>query len=238
MEYKKFLIPVSIEADFLDEAWFLALQSMFIDGRVYQIDQGSFEGHRRLELDFVTINIKHPGEGNLIPVIPEGMARVTAPASPEHVNSYYSYLMSADKAEYEQYTYGERIVGGVNQVEKIIERFRKYGEGTNQCCMAVARPEDIELTDPPCLRMIDCRMMYGQLHFIVYFRSWDLWGGLPSNLAGIQTLKAIMADSIGCGDGEIIACSKGLHLYDMAWEQAAIRTYKIEQYNHLMKFLG
>jgi thymidylate synthase len=35
-----------------------------------------------------------------------------------------------------------------------------------------------------------------------------------------------MADEIGVGDGEIIAVSKGLHLYDYVWDLAKLRTGK------------
>jgi thymidylate synthase len=86
--------------------------------------------------------------------------------------------------------------------------------------MAVGSRESIKLPDPPCLRGIDTRVENGKLHFIVYFRSWDLWAGLPSNLAGIQLLKEYVASEIGAADGELIALSKGLHLYDYAWELA------------------
>jgi thymidylate synthase len=37
-------------------------------------------------------------------------------------------------------------------------------------------------------------------------------------------LKEYMASEIGVEDGEIIASSKGLHLYDYAWDLAKIRT--------------
>ena len=57
----------------------------------------------------------------------------------------------------------------------------------------------------------------------VYFRSWDLWGGLPANLAGIQQLKEYMAGQIGVDDGEMIVESKGLHLYGYAEELAKLR---------------
>ena len=76
------------------------------------------------------------------------------------------------------------------------------------------------------LRLIDTRVRYGKLHFILYFRSWDLWGGFPSNLGGLQLVKQYMAEEIGVSDGEIIAVSKGLHLYDYSWELAKIRTNK------------
>jgi thymidylate synthase len=87
-------------------------------------------------------------------------------------------------------------------------------------------PSDIKLVDPPCLRIIDTRVRYGKLHFILYFRSWDLWGGFPSNLGGLQLVKQYMAEEIGVDDGEIIAVSKGLHLYDYAWDLAKLRTNK------------
>lgn len=74
-----------------------------------------------------------------------------------------------------------------------------------------------------CLRSIDTRIQDGKLHFVVYFRSWDLWGGFPANLAAIQHLKEYMAGQIGVEDGELIAESKGLHLYDYAVPFARMR---------------
>jgi thymidylate synthase len=92
--------------------------------------------------------------------------------------------------------------------------------------MEVGMPQDIVSSDPPCLRLIDTRVRYGKLHFVVYFRSWDLWAGFPANLAGVQLLKEYMAQQIGTEDGEIIAVSKGMHLYDYTWDLAKLRTYR------------
>jgi thymidylate synthase len=86
--------------------------------------------------------------------------------------------------------------------------------------MAVGNEQSISLPDPPCLRAIDTRIRDGKLNFVVYFRSWDLWAGFPANLAALQLLKEYMSSEIGVGDGEIIALSKGLHLYQYAWELA------------------
>jgi thymidylate synthase len=43
-------------------------------------------------------------------------------------------------------------------------------------------------------------------------------------LAGLQLLKEYMAKEIGVDDGEIIASSKGLHLYHDCWDLAKTRT--------------
>jgi thymidylate synthase len=84
-------------------------------------------------------------------------------------------------------------------------------------------PQDITLEDPPCLRLIDTRLMDGKLHFVLYFRSWDLWAGFPSNLAAIQLLKEYMCQEIGVEDGTITAVSKGLHLYEYTFGLALQR---------------
>lgn len=78
--------------------------------------------------------------------------------------------------------------------------------------------------DPACLRVLDFRFdQQKKLHVFIYFRSWDLWGGFPANLAGIQRLKEYVAENIGAEDGSMICASKGLHLYDHCIDVAAKR---------------
>jgi thymidylate synthase len=131
--------------------------------------------------------------------------------------------MTSTKQPGEQYTYGARLEP---QIQAVIDMFKNDGYGTNQACMSVSKPSDIDLPDPPCLRSIDCRISNDKLHFVVYFRSWDLWNGYPANLGAIQLMKEYMASEIGVEDGEIIASSKGLHLYDYIWELAKLRTMR------------
>ena len=114
----------------------------------------------------------------------------------------------------------------LNQIEWIIDTYRRFGFRNNQMVLQVAHPSDVTLLDPPCLRSIDTRIQDEALHFMIYFRSWDLWGGMPANLAGIQNLKEYMAGEIGVNDGEMIVESKGLHLYGYAEELAKLRCLK------------
>jgi thymidylate synthase len=110
----------------------------------------------------------------------------------------------------------------ISQVDLAIEVYKEYPR-TNQMCLQVAKPSDIMLIDPPCLRHIDTRVQDGKLHFYPYFRSWDLYSGLPANLAGISMLQEHMANEIGIEQGEMICTSKGLHLYDYTVSFAEMR---------------
>ena len=240
------LKPVHIEAFDLDDAWFRSLAQILEHGYVYKIDRGSYAGQRRLEFDFVTIRVKNPAH-QIIPIIPEGSS-IPAPTTMDYIQQYLQYLLTSTKTETEDYTYGERLVDPkirietesdgrkmvkqmplqCNQIEEVIKIYKTQGPGTNQATMEIGMPSDIKLQDPPCLRIIDTRLRYGKLHFILYFRSWDLWGGFPSNLGGLELVKQHMAEEIGVENGEIIACSKGLHLYEYAWELAKQRTRKYD----------
>jgi len=213
---------IFIEARDLPDAWFQCVYQILEKGRTYRIDRGSFSGQERLEFDYITVHIKFPGTRPLLPDIPPALG-IPNPVADDYLDQYLPYLMTSVKKEGEEYTYGEYIEP---QIDEVIRMYKEDGYGTNQAYMTIGDPKSIYLEDPPCLRGIDTRIKDKKLHFIVYFRSWDLWNGFPANLGAIQLLKEYMAENIGVEDGEIITASKGLHLYDYIWELAKLRTMK------------
>ena len=209
-----------IEARDLPDAWFQCVYRLLEKGREYTIDRGSYEGRKRLEFDYITIHIKYPGARPLLPDIPPSLG-IPNPVADGYLEEYLPCLMTSAKQAGEAYTYGQYLEP---QIEEVIRMYKEDGPSTNQAYMTVGDPKSIYLKDPPCLRGIDTRIKDGNLHFVVYFRSWDLWNGFPANLGAIQLLKEYMSSSIGVEDGQIIASSKGLHLYDYVWELAKLRT--------------
>ncbi|RLB93775.1 MAG: thymidylate synthase [Deltaproteobacteria bacterium] len=122
----------------------------------------------------------------------------------------------------------------INQMEMMIWTYKNKGHRNNQMILQVGQPTDMVLLDPPCLRHIDTRIQDGKLHFFPYFRSWDLFGGFPANLAAIEMMKQYCAEQIGVENGEIIASSKGLHIYDYVFEIAeAIRGRSMDEFREM-----
>lgn len=141
------------------------------------------------------------------------------------------------------------------QLSRVIDMLKETPL-TNHAVIEIATPWDLDLcwgpdgkNDPPCLRLIDfkviptpkcnchkyekgsaacsfCGDMKLQLSVSVYFRSWDLWAGLPSNLGGIELMKQFVADQCGLENGPMYAYSAGLHIYGYQEEMAKIRTMK------------
>jgi len=257
---------INIEATTLPDSWFQLVYAALEHGRNFTIDEGSFAGHGRLEMDFAVANIKRPFERDtnglpLLPETPEGND-TPPPVTQEYLLSYIPYimgsLMGAEPEENESYTYGQRMTEEIiddsyfewarnleiykdipgdyfwmdkpyfdyilNQINLICKTYKENGHRNNQLVIQIAKPTDLLLLDPPCLRHIDTRIQDNKLHFFPYFRSWDLWSGYPANLAGLSVLQEYMAEEIGVEQGEMIATSKGLHLYDYSVPFAEMRT--------------
>lgn len=208
---------VHIQARDLGEAWWLLIREIFKRGRSYTIDRGSHQGGTRLEFEFVTVQVAYPGTRPLVPQVPDG---APAPTNQDYIDEYMSYWMTDDPPkENEQYTYGQDIYP---QYAEAVRIYKEDGYNTNQVTMSVGSRESIKLEHSQCLRLIDTRIMDGRLVFFVTFRSWDLYGGFPSNMAALQLIKESMASEIGVADGELIGISKGLHLYGHSLEMAKL----------------
>jgi thymidylate synthase len=182
-----------IKATTISDSWFLCLNKIFEVGREYIIDRGSYIGQKRLEFDYITIHIKYP---NVRPLLPECSisSGIPNPASNEYLEEYLPYLMTSAKKPNELYTYGIDVEP---QMKEIIKMFKDGGSNTNQACITIGDANSIKLDDPQCLKVLDFRVSNNKLHVVIYFRSNDLWGGYPVNIASIQILKEYVADEVG-----------------------------------------
>jgi len=216
--------PEVIKAVDIPDAWFQCVSRIQEIGNRYIVEKGSFEGQTRLEFQFIVISIANAYRSQydlMLPEIPEHLG-IANPVARGYIEQYVPYLLTNHIEPEEQYTYGSRIYDQITHFSQLL----KDTPGTNQAILQVAKPDDSGLSDPPCLRHIDMRVEDKKLHFYPYFRSWDLWGGFPANLAGIAVLQEIMASQIDVAVGGICASSKGLHLYGYAEPLAKLRCGK------------
>lgn len=233
------MLVTNIIAVDIPDAWFQCVSKVIDVGFKYEIQYGSYVGETRLEFDYITITIAHPYKEPYDLMLPQISAHLNIPnpVANGYIEQYMPYLMTDHIEDGEQYTYGSRInetliledkiaaVWHGGQVKYWIDALKKT-PNTNQAILQVAQPTDCLLDDPPCLRHIDMRVRDDVLIFYPYFRSWDLWGGMPANLAGIAVLQKYMADEIGVKSGSMVASSKSLHIYGYAEEVARIRVGK------------
>lgn len=222
----------TIKAVTINDAWHQAVYACWEHGYDYKIDSGSYQGQIRRQFDFFACEIMHPETRPLAIQFPETLS-VPPPNAEAQIEDYAAnYLLSAEVSQHETYTYGSRILAfpnpdgtETNQVEWIIKHL-KEAPGNNHCAINIPLGGDLNLDHAPCLRLIDLKVVEGKLDISVYFRSWDLWSGFPTNLGGIQILNEFIAQEVGIPTGKMFAASAGLHLYEMYFEVVKARFNK------------
>ncbi len=197
----------------INDVWRDALWCAVREGYSYKTKLGSYEGQERLQLDRLTIEVTEPWTRPLAVHMPEGTG-IPAPTSEGSIHEYFfKYLAGDEVSTGQDYTYGNYIQ---KQLPQVVEKLCLSKGATNQATIMVGDLESVNLSDPPCLRVIDFKIVDGRLDMTVFFRSWDLFAGLPENLGGLQLFKEYFACYLDfpVEDGKIIAYSSGAHIYE------------------------
>jgi len=203
----------------ISEAWWQTLNFLYDYHYVTEIDRGSYEkAEKRYQLQRLWGVIEFPLY-DMIPQVPFG---VPQPTTRDYIEEYFrTKIIGTVKDENEEYTYGERIV---EQLPAVIEMLQKTPL-TNQAVIEVGKPEDILLPDPPCLRVItfknipDKEQKRYRLNVGVFFRSWELYAGFPTNLGGMALLMEYVAGFLeNTSVGNLMFASDGAHVYSYSWE--------------------
>jgi thymidylate synthase len=237
------MMPFCLIAKTISDAWFQLIFNLFDKAYSQNIQKGSFENEQyRLQYPGIAVYIEHPST-DIVPTIPPGLG-IPAPTTMEYIEDYFAnYLMNPELGENETYTYASRIQRqmpeGGSQLERVIDILRDTPL-TNQAVIEIATPEDLDICygqdgklDPPCLRLLDFKTIPSDdgllLSVSVYFRSWDLWAGFPTNLGGIELLKQYVASEASLENGPMYAYSAGAHIYGYQEEIARLRTMRTKQ---------
>jgi thymidylate synthase len=235
------MLPFYLQAKTISDAWFQLIYNIFDHSYTQKIQRGSFEKEQyRLQYPGIAVYIEHPYE-DMIPVIPQAL-NIPSPTTMEYIEDYFAnYIMDPALGENETYKYSSRIQHpmpkGGTQLERVIQVLKETPL-TNQAIVEIGSPDDHDVCigndgklDPPCLRLIDFKVMPGNNNELVlsvscYFRSWDLWAGFPTNLGGLELLKNYVAAEANLKNGPMYVYSAGAHIYGYQEDIARIRTLR------------
>ena len=234
--------PTIILAKTISDAWFQLIYNIFDNSYKQVIQKGSFENEQyRLQYPGVAVYIEHPSQ-DIVPDIPAAL-NIPQPTTMDYIQEYFvNYIMDPLLGINETYKYASRIHEIISfdrtQFERVLDMLKET-PFTNQAVIEIAKPSDIVecigndgKLDPPCLRLIDFKVIPPDILTVtVYFRSWDLWAGFPTNLGGIELLKQYVAHEAKLINGPMYAYSAGMHIYGYQEKFAMIRTMRKEVKN-------
>jgi len=214
-----------IESFTLSDLWFDVMSKACDreNTKIYLTEKGSFENEmERRQFNGLAMCVSHPETRPLAPYV-EGLG-IEPPTTNDYIEQYFSeYLMSPNKAANEEYSYGEFIYPSLKWIIDLLKRTPntnhavinigeslKYGTITMDDC---SLPEPKLYENPPCLRCLTWQYDNGKLDVGSFWRSWDLFAGMPTNLGGIQLLNEYIALECGYETGKMYAYSTGAHIY-------------------------
>lgn len=229
----------TVLANDLDGAWYETLRTFFIEDPIYYkkylIDKGSFEKEQiRYQIESLLIQVTNPEIRPLSPIMPGGSS-LDPPSTDEYINKYFAeYIMNPEKDFNSDYSYGQFIYP---HLDRIIDDL-KTNPNNNQMTINIGEPLDHKIPEwfeddanpgdwgmgfktgpkvykyPPCLRVLSWQYNNGIISLHSFWRSWDLWAGMPTNLGGLQLLNEYIAQMSGLETGEMFAYSCGAHIYE------------------------
>lgn len=171
--------PTFIEATTLDDAWFRLLWEAAHRGREYFITSGSFEGKRRLALDYTAGFIHAPHHRPLSPTVPEGSS-LSPPCTDEVGERYFAnYLMNPKREKNEHYKYASYIVGGdkgvceVKQLDWVIKHLNA-SPGNEHCYITIGTPNSLMDYDKPYRECPQCRRLFNWMYHKCPYHGVDL----------------------------------------------------------------
>lgn len=179
------------------------------------------EGHRRQELWQLTMVITNQD--------PVGFISIPHPEyDEEKIKKYCEDFWNGSEPEDLAYRYGHimRFVFG-DQVEACVEAFKKKAETFRpMICLWDPRVEggSINSEDPPCVIMMQPRIVGDLLHVKGYIRTNDMFGGWPLNAIAIRYIQHRLCERLredlkrpGLKLGEMEITSGSAHIYERDW---------------------
>jgi thymidylate synthase len=206
------------------ETWTKVIDRIMRYGTV----KGTQYGTQQRELISVTWAIENedPEKPNLESDLPESVKN-TIGLNENSINHYKSIFTSPETPEGIKYTYGSRMMRypngseTIDQIESIIIKELKDSIDTRRAVITTLVPEiDKDSKEPPCMTQLQILQTNKKMHFLVTFRSHDIFKAAIANAFGLRTLQKKIADRTGMELGCLSITSQSAHIYEAEWNDA------------------
>ncbi len=252
--YEGTYTPLVIEAKSLGEAWELAVRNMMKMGFNRFVKAPEYQTWTKDSPMFITV--KNPmAEPRISPKAPltkemaEEYAKNMIEGMPKEKENAFDYTYFSrlrcypdciiragiagvgneedDKAYVEKISQGKCVVQRIDQVQKVIDIFKK--DPTRRTAvmhtwipmrdLAKFTPERKD-TSSPCVVLIHPQLVDGKLHFNVVMKTNDLFNAWPGNAYAITALQKYIADELGVGIGHYTHFSIAMQIYQEVYDAA------------------
>ena len=152
------------------------------------------------------------------------------PFSKEELASYLPQVTSSVKFEGVDYTYGERLRGGLDQISVIAEKLVKTPYSRRFVASTWRKQNDLFEVNPPCLVSLQFSVLDGRVNLFVFMRSSDFFAAWPKNVYAYNELLREVASKANLPIGSLAVLSQCAHVYSHDFEKALSVNKKQSKY--------
>jgi thymidylate synthase len=150
--------------------------------------------------------------------------------SREDFERHVASLLSPEKGEGVEYTYGERLFSHRlfgNQVERVIEYLKRAPYTRRAVAVTLDLERDRKTSFPPCISLVQCTVSGNFLFLTAYMRSNDVARAFPINMYGQIKLAEYIAErvdeTLNIGAVAIVSFSSHVYSHDFNFMNSVVK---------------
>ncbi len=194
-----------VRAKTVKEAWERSLKLISSYGCLKKSDYDE----EQLELMGLTTIVEEENIVNPSMIGENGITR-------EEIENYAQGLLSAEKPDGIQYTYGNRFrnYAGVDQLKYLIKILKE--KPYSRRAVATLWNPIIETNEDevPCINLYQVIIQENKLYLLTYFRANDIYNGYPRNIYGILKIQDNLCKKLNLEKGYVATIAGSAHVYE------------------------
>lgn len=134
----------------------------------------------------------------------------------EELDLYASSLLSKDKPDDLQYTYGERLRNyeSVDQLQYLIDTLRNKLYSRRAVAVLWNPTIEVFVDEVPCIDLCQTIVQDNKLYMIAYLRANDVYNGFPRNIYGVLKIQDVLCQELGLEKGYVNTIAGSAHVYE------------------------
>lgn len=134
----------------------------------------------------------------------------------EEIDSYANSLLSADKPEGIQYTYGNRFrdYEDVDQLEYLVHTLQEKLYSRRAVAVLWNPVIETHEDEVPCMNLYQAIVQDNRLYMLAYIRANDVYNGFPRNIYGVLKIQDELCKRLQLEKGYVNTIAGSAHVYE------------------------
>lgn len=134
----------------------------------------------------------------------------------EELDLYEESLLSKEKPDGVQYTYGNRFrdYDNIDQLQYLIDILREKMYSRRAVAVLWNPTIETSVDEVPCIDLYQAIVQDNKLYMLAYLRANDVYNGFPRNIYGVLKIQDVLCHELGLEKGYVNTIAGSAHVYE------------------------